>query len=150
MYSLDVETSKLLTLQFWNERDVKSFASNNNIFNNQNRNKKMILSFGRCCYLNQNTVDNVVWCGLWIYDYCDFLTKTWIKNNKSGLLKNRNVKNRYSREMSGYRSVNFMSLCRLCITGTGSKTNIFSAEGRKKKLFEKIKDCLPAAVSLVL
>lgn len=49
--------------------------------------------------------------------------------------------------MSGYRSVNFMSLCRLCITGTGTKTNIFSPEGRKKRLSEKIKECLPAAVN---
>ncbi|KAL5282940.1 hypothetical protein ACFFRR_005753 [Megaselia abdita] len=48
-----------------------------------------------------------------------------------------------------YRSVNFSALCRLCITGGGnmeSGIHIFSPEGKKKKIFEKIKECLPTVV----
>lgn len=52
--------------------------------------------------------------------------------------------------MSGYRCVNYYELCRLC-TSTAShgtkKVHIFSEEGRKKNLYEKIANCLPIVVS---
>lgn len=52
--------------------------------------------------------------------------------------------------MSGYRCVNYYELCRLC-TSTAShgtkKVHIFSEEGRKKNLYEKIAGCLPIVVS---
>lgn len=51
--------------------------------------------------------------------------------------------------MSGYRCVNYYELCRLCTASHGTKkVNIFSEEGRKKNLHEKISGCLPIIVSL--
>lgn len=50
--------------------------------------------------------------------------------------------------MSGYRCVNYYELCRLCTASHGTKkVNIFSEEGRKKNLYEKISGCLPIVVS---
>lgn len=52
--------------------------------------------------------------------------------------------------MSGYRCVNYYELCRLCTASHGTKKiNIFSEEGRKKNLHEKISGCLPIVVSLI-
>lgn len=48
--------------------------------------------------------------------------------------------------MSGYRCVNYYDLCRLCTSSTGSKINIFSQEGRKKNLHQKIIESLPVMV----
>lgn len=49
--------------------------------------------------------------------------------------------------MSGYRCVNYYELCRLCTNTTGTRTHIFSDEGRKKDLIGKIAVCLPVVVS---
>lgn len=50
--------------------------------------------------------------------------------------------------MSGYRCVNYYELCRLCTASHCSKkVHIFSEEGRKKNLYEKIAGCLPIVVS---
>ncbi|XP_037924538.1 transcription factor Sp4 isoform X2 [Hermetia illucens] len=48
--------------------------------------------------------------------------------------------------MSGYRCVNYYDLCRLCTSSTGSKINIFSQEGRKKNLHQKIIESLPVMI----
>lgn len=49
--------------------------------------------------------------------------------------------------MSGYRCVNYYELCRLCTASHGTKTHIFSEEGKKKDLIGKIAVCLPVVVS---
>ncbi|XP_055375060.1 putative uncharacterized protein DDB_G0271606 isoform X2 [Condylostylus longicornis] len=48
--------------------------------------------------------------------------------------------------MSGYKCVNYYDLCRLCTTSSGSRINIFSEEGRKKNMSQKISECLPVVV----
>lgn len=51
--------------------------------------------------------------------------------------------------MSGYRCVNYYELCRLCTASHGTKkVHIFSEEGKRKNLYEKISGCLPIDVSL--
>ncbi|XP_031620758.1 transcription factor Sp3 isoform X2 [Contarinia nasturtii] len=50
--------------------------------------------------------------------------------------------------MSGYKCVDYYELCRLCTASNGTKkVHIFSEEGRKKNLYEKIAGCLPIVVS---
>ncbi|KAJ6643941.1 Specificity protein transcription factor 3 [Pseudolycoriella hygida] len=48
--------------------------------------------------------------------------------------------------MSGYRCVNYYELCRLCTASHGTKTHIFSEEGKKKDLIGKIAVCLPVVI----
>lgn len=52
-------------------------------------------------------------------------------------------------KMSGYRCVDYYELCRLCTAShCTKKVNIFSEEGKKKNLYEKISGCLPIVVSI--
>lgn len=45
--------------------------------------------------------------------------------------------------MAGYKSVNFVDLCRLCAgSGIGGKTGIFSEEGKRKNMLSKINTTL--------
>jgi len=52
--------------------------------------------------------------------------------------------------MSGYRCVNYYELCRLCTASQGGKIHIFSEEGRKRNLYNKITKCLPIVVRILV
>ncbi|GAB0094717.1 uncharacterized protein DMENIID0001_100420 [Sergentomyia squamirostris] len=49
--------------------------------------------------------------------------------------------------MSEYRCVNYYELCRLCTGSHGTKVHIFSEDGKKRNLFNKITGCLPIQLS---
>uniref|UniRef100_A0AAG5DCK2 Protein krueppel n=1 Tax=Anopheles atroparvus TaxID=41427 RepID=A0AAG5DCK2_ANOAO len=44
--------------------------------------------------------------------------------------------------MTGYKSVNFADLCRLCANSTGTRVGIFTEEGRSRKIHSKISESL--------
>ncbi|XP_055688900.1 transcription factor Sp3 isoform X2 [Lutzomyia longipalpis] len=50
-------------------------------------------------------------------------------------------------KMSEYRCVNYYELCRLCTGSHGTKVHIFSEDGKKRNLFNKITGCLPIQLS---